>query len=519
MSSRKKRKNSSGRSILILLGVAVVAVGTLFIASRSRVMDFTLGGPIFPVAAEQIEGILLTKQGQQYRFDRQENGVWSLTGATSDYLDAQAMGALVGVLPMALGGAILPGTETEDRRYEFNGPEAMRLRIFLADGRDITLSMGALNPVNGNYYASGAGRDGCFPVAAPFRDKLFMMPNSVQAKTLLPGLDRSKVQRLILTRSGNEHRFEKQDGFWWLHLPGDDLEQAVVGLPPLVQTYQSLYEDRRRHDEEGYWVLASSQTVGQLIYEVSDIIVREIASPRESLQRRDEWDLNPPWRQVVLQGEGLNPDPSAPVTDQFTIGFGPPLSVEQVPAVRRDNVLITDFEAVNLLDQGLDILVETGALKEVARHADRLELERDGVQLLAATRTGTAVTEEGRLAWQTVFPAASRENLSDKDRHGLSQDLVVNLNRVEVLAVLPPTDDPAVLEARERLRITLTWGEGNETRDLVFEVGYLNRASEGVARTAEGSAAVAMWFPTTGKLLQIPDHLVVSARNMVPLTR
>ena len=40
-----------------------------------------------------------------------------------------------------------------------------------------------------------------------------------------------------------------------------------------------------------------------------------------------------------------------------------------------------------------------------------------------------------------------------------------------------------------------------------------------VARTAEGSAAVAMWFPATGKLLQIPDHLVVSARNMLPLTR
>ena len=519
MSGRLNRHGGGQRSILILLTVAVVVVGALYFAKRSQVVDYTLGGALFPVAADQIEGFLLTRQGQQYRFDRHPNGVWSLTGATSDYLDSQAMEALVGVLPIALGGAILPGTENEDRRYDFNGPGAMRLRVFLADGRNISLAFGAHNPVTGNYFASGAGREGCFPVTAPFRDKLFMLPNSVQAKTLLPGVDRDKVQNLTLTRSGNVHRFVRRDDRWWLHVPGADLGSALQGMPPLVQDYQRLYDDRRQQDADGYWIMASNQAVGQLIYEVSDIIVREIASPRESVMRRDQWDLNPPWRQVVLQGDGLNPDPTAPTRDQFTIGFGPPVTAGKVPVLRRENVMLTDFEALHLLDQGLDVLVETLALSAVARHSDRLRLEREGLLLLDATRTGVAVTEEGRSAWETVFPAPGRRNLAEKDRHGLSQDLVVNLNRVEVLAVLPPTTEATVLADHERVRITLTWGTGDEVRDLVLEMGYLATVTEGLARTPDGGPAVGIWFPASGKLLQIPNHMVVSARNMLPLTR
>ncbi len=517
------RQGSAPRSILILLTLAVVTIGAYFLVQKTQVVDFTLGGAVFPVEAAEIEGFLLTREGQQYRFDRHEGGVWTLTGATSDYLDEQAMEALVKVLPLALGGAVLPGTDHEDRRYEFNGPEAVRLRIFLADGKDISLALGALNPVSGNYFASGAGREGCFPVAAPFRDKLFMLPNSVQAKTLLPSLDRQKVRKVTLTRSGNEHLFVLKDDDWWLHLPGTELTEALQGMPPLVKTYQGLYSDRRRQDQDGHWILASGSAVGQLIYQVSDIIVREVASPRESVMRRDEWDLNPPWRQVVLQGEGLNQIPGAPVGDQFTIGFGPPLPGEVVPALRRENIVITDMEALILLDQGLDVLIETNALQVVARHADRLQVEREGLQLVDATRTGEAITDEGRAAWQTVFPAAGRKNLTEKDRHGLSQDLVVNLNRVQVLAVLPPTTEPNVLASRERVRITLSWDVSwdgaDEGRDLVLELGYLDPDLAGLVRTPDGGPAVGMWFPGSGKLFQIPNHLVVSARNMLPLTR
>jgi len=520
MNRRSDRRGTAPRLLVILLLLAVLAVGGLWLGHSRQDIDYTLGGPLFPVDPAQIEGLLLTRSGLQYRFDRQADGSWSLSGAASDYLDTSAMTALVGVLPTAPGGAVLPGTETEDRRYDFNGPEAMRLRVFLTDGRNITLAMGALNPVTGNYFASGAGREGCFPVAGALRDKLFMLPTTVQARRLLPAFARDKVQRVLLTRSGTVHEFVRSDGQWWLRLPTTDRTTAFRGFPRLIQDYQARYDDRRRQDRNGLWILASQQAVGQMIYEVSETVVREIKNPREAASRLGQWELDPPWRRVVLQGPGLNPDPGAPVSDQFTIVFGPPVSEDQVPALRRGNVLLTDFAAVNLLEKGLDVLLEQFALNEVARRADRLVVQREGTRLLAAARTGVARTDEGRSAWQTSFPGPGTPTLDETNRHGLSQDLVVNLNRVEILAVLPPTTDSAVLQVRERVRITLNWDSPASLRELVLETGFLAlehlpSGADGLIVAVDGSRPVGLWFPSTGKLLQIPDHLVVTVRNMV----
>ncbi len=524
MTHRFNRAGSAPKSLLILLVLAVLAIGGLWLARQSRQEDLTLGGPLFPVEPDQIEGLLLTRNGLQFRFDRQDDGNWSLSGAANDYLDRQAMTALLNVLPTAVGGAILPGTVSDDRRYDFNGPDAMRLRVFLRGGQDITLSLGALNPVTGNYFASGAGRQGCFPVAAPFRDKLFMLPITVQAKTLLPPLDRTKVQRLDLTRSGTGHHFERFGGQWWLRLPTTDLSVAFKVFPPLIQQYQARYDDRRRQDEQGLWIMASRQAVTSLIYQVSETVVRDIKSPREAAGRLEQWDLDPPWRQVVIGGPGLNADPQAPVADQFTIGFGPPVGQDQVPAVRRGNVLLTDFQAVNLLDQPLAALVEQFALNEVARFADRLEMTREGTVLLQAVRSGVAETGDGRSAWETVLPEKGTRNLDETARQGLSQDLVVNLNRIEILAVLPPAKDPTVLQNRERVQLKLEWDRSGPTRALNLEVGYLNEdnlpsASGIVADATAGGGPVGLWYPATGKLLQIRGSLLVTARNMAVYVR
>ena len=520
--SRPDRSGAIPRSLLILLLVAVLAVGGLWLARQRQTVDYTRGGPLFAVDPADVEGLLLTRQGRQYRFDRSAGGTWSLSGAVSDDLDPQGMAALVAVLPTAMGGAILPGTDPEDRRYDFNGPEAIRLRLFLAGGRDIALAIGTVNPVTGNFFASGAGRPGCFPVAAPLRDKLFMLPQSVQCRTLLPHFDRDLVQELQLTRVGQESRFARRDGRWWLLLPSDDLQVGLRGLPATVRDYQAQYDDRRRQDADGLWITASDQAIGQLIYEVSETVVRDISEPREAAALIGEWELDPPWRQVVMAGPGLNPDPTADVPDQHTIAFGPPVTGGKVPALRRGNVLLTEPEAINLLDKGLEALVEQFALNETARQADLLQVEFEGSLLLESARTGVALTTEGRRAWQTVVPPAGRPGLAENERHGLGQDVVVNLNRVAILAVLPATDDAAVLRDEGRARIRLVWGQGEAARELVLETGYIDQARLGaatdrLARTPDGGAAVGLWFPATGKLLQIPDHLVVSFRSMVAL--
>ncbi|MFT5315384.1 MAG: hypothetical protein ACI9UK_001216 [Candidatus Krumholzibacteriia bacterium] len=512
-------QSSLPRSLPVLALVAIVAVGGFWFAQKGHKPDPNRGGALFSVEAADIEGLLLTRGGIQYRFDRLPNGGWSLSGAVHDYLDRQAMDALVEMFPQAVGGPILAGTEFEDRRYEFNGPDAIRLRLFLADGKSLSLVMGALNPVTGNYFASGIEREGCFAVPAPFRDKLSLLPVTVQAKTLLPALDRDLVQNIELTRSGQVHRLAKRDGYWWLHLD-DSLENSpFTRFGPVAQAYQNFYPDRRQVLDDGLWVLASKLTVEQMIYEVGETIVRDIISPRESAARIEQWDLDPPWRQVVMSGPGLNSDISAPVADQYTIGFGTPIGEDQVPAVRQGNALVTDLMALGVLNQGLELFVEQTALHVVARQADHLKFEREGVLLLESGRTGVADTDEGRGAWQTVYPAAGAPNLDEVGRRGLGQDVVVNLNRIEMLAALPPTQDAKVLTDDERVRLTLTWGKTGEAdhRELVLEAGYLvaeDWPTGTFARTQDGGRPVGLWFPGSGKLLQIPNYLLVSARNM-----
>jgi hypothetical protein len=347
-----------------------------------------------------------------------------------------------------------------------------------------------------------------------------MLPATVQAKTLLPAFDRNLLQELRLVRSGSEHRFARHDGHWWLLWPSGPEVEAWRGLPPLAQQYQAFYDDRRRDNADGRWVMAADQAIGQLVYEVSETVVREVLGPRESAARVGQWELDPPWREVVLQGTGLNPDRGAPDPDRLAIAFGPPVGADQVPALRRGNVLLTDRLSVKLLDQGLDVLIELGPLNDNALQADRLRLEREGQVLVEAGRTGIADSEEGRSAWQTTVPGPGQSNWSESDRHGLGQDLVVNLNRIEVLAVLSPTLDAGVLEGRERVRIQLDWDGSGQQRELVLESGYLAMdhlpagAGQLLARTPDGGPAVGLWFPGTGKLLQIPNQLVVTARSL-----
>jgi len=515
------RKGSVPRSALILAVLLLVAAGALFLVkNRDSAPDYTLGGLLFPVEKNDIEGLLVTRQGAQFRLDRNPGGYWSLTGAVTDFVDSLAVDKLLDNLTTAAGGPLLPGTEIEDRRYEFNGPEAIRLTVFRAGNKPISLALGTANPVAGNYYASGAGREACFQVSAGLRQALGDFPAAVQARKLLPGVRRDQVERVDLSRSGRDFVIQRRDGRWWLKMPAE----GPAFLGPEIRDYQAMYSDRRAVDGQGTWILAADAAMDLLIYEVSEIIVRDIKSPAESAGLLEAWDLDPPWRRVVLAGPGLNPDPTADSSDRMVIAFGPALRQDMVPALRRGNVLVTDGEALQVLEQPLGILAHRTALTFLALKADVLELRREGRLLLRGERTGVAQTAEGRSAWVTVFPPAGASGMDEKDREGFSPTVAVNLDRIEILAVLPPTADSAVLAEREKVTVTLEFGTGEEIRTEVFEVGFLveDHLPAGSLIPVpgnDGARPVGLWFPANGKLLQIPDQIVVTARNLEFLSR
>jgi hypothetical protein len=509
------RSRGVPRSAIVLGGLLIVALAALLILRPgSGPTDLTLGGPLFELDFSRVDGLLVTKQGQQFRLDRHEGGVWALTGAVHDHVQQNAVIQLLSTLKVAQGTAILAGTSPEDRRFEFNGPDAVRLTLFAGQDEPITLALGTTNPVSHLFYASGAGREACFQVTAGIRQRLWKLPYDIQARNLLPGVTAEGLTGLTIRRGGRPTDLQQVEGRWWLAVP----PEGPGAFGPVVTGYLSYYDDRLRRDDGRDWVLAHASQVRNLVYEISNTIVRRILPAVEGEPLMVSWGLAPPLREVELLGPGLNPDPTAPDPDRMSIAFGPFLGDDGVPVLRRGNVLLTDAEAIKTLEEPLASLANRLALNIRPLSADGFALVREGHLIVQGERTGTAATGEGREAWMTTVPAVGRESLTENNRHGFTRDLVVNLGRLPILMALPPTTDPAVLLDRERLSLTLTFGTDSSARRENFEIGWLNRDLFPASTFLGAGEPVGIWFPSTGKLLQVPDGIIVTARSLAALS-
>jgi hypothetical protein len=493
---------------LALLVVATAAAAFLWSTRTApRAADQVLGGPLLGSATAPIDALVLNVGGRPCRFDRQPGGGWTLTGAMGDDLDPQAMTALLETLETALAGPLLPGTEPDDRRYAFNGPEGVRLTVHRTDGGQLDLALGAVNPVTGTRYATGAGRKFCFTVSAALRDRLASLPDAVRSRVLLTGVRREAVDRITLERDGGTWLLVRQDARWWLHAP-----DGAGAFGPLAAQYHAQYDDRRRTDADGLWLQASARAVEGLIYEVSDIVVREMVPAERSTELITAWGLSPPWRRVTLAGTDVRPTLRGAAGDDGaapTLAFGPPLDERNVPVLRRGQVLVADRESIQTLAQPLAALLDLGALPVYALAADRLAIAFEGRPLLSGSRRGDAGSGDGRTAWLTDEPAADGWSRGEAERNGLVRDLVVNLSRQPILQVLPPRTAPDALRSEGRVGVELTIGSGATAHVLKWELGYLGEPVDG--------ATAAVWTPETGRLVAIPDELLVSVRNAAAL--
>lgn len=502
---RYKPGNAAWAS-LALLGVAVAA-GAFLLSTRAGRGggDVTLGGPLLAPSEAPVDALLFARQGRQFRLDRLPAGGWTLGGDVADDVDPAAMAALLDTLAAAKAGPLLPGTEPGDRRYDFNGADALHLVLHRTDGSRTELDLGAVNPVTGARYASGAGRSFCFTVKATLRDRLAALPELVRGRTLLPMVAPANLERITIERGGVPQVLARRDGRWWLLAPGG----AAVG-GDVAARYHALYDDRRRRDVEGLWLQADGAAVDLLVYEVTEAVVREMAPAERTAELSARWGLDTPWRRVTLAGANLLPTLAGATGDAAAppvLAFGPPLDDNSVPVLRRGNVMVADREATHTLELPPAALVDLGALPFVAMTADAVEVSYEGKVVLRGSRRGEVGASDGRAAWLTDLPAADGWKGADSDRNGLTRDLVVNLDRQRMVAALPPrTADP--LRADGRVRVTVSRGAGAPAE--VCELGWL--------REPESGATVALWSPATGRLVGVGDALVVTVRNLAGLT-
>jgi len=494
-----------GPTLLLLVAAVAVILTFLWVRDRRQEQPIVLPGPLLQVPVERISGLIFTRQGGQYRFDRDDEGVWSLSGATSDFVDDQAVEHLLEELAAAPAGAVLPGTEPEDERYEFNTPEAMRLSIFTVDGELQTLAVGTHNPVTGNFYASGLRRAGCFMIAAEQRQTLAELPRSVELGTLLPAVSDTALTRIQLWRGRTEHDLERREGRWWLKVP----PQGVSLLSAKLAAYDRYYADRIRHEADGDWALASDADVRALVFETTRSVVKEIKPVVQTADWRTTWGLDQPWRTVRFHGPGINPDPADRSPDAMELAFGAPLSTLVIPVQRREVVLTADGDAYHTLEQPLGELALQTALTRKAMDASALEIRRGDFVVVSGEKTEDPWDVDGRELWRTLEP--SPVDPSGKESTYGAGEFIVEMDRMPMLQALPPVTSPSPLQDRERVVVTLTYPGAEK---VIFQVGFLTDvAKRNLPDAPADPDPIGMWYPDTGKLLQVNDFLVVTSRS------
>lgn len=518
MSANRTSLPRFGLVLAVLLPLAALLLWWL--AHRSQADPFTLGGPLLPWSPEQVEELTLTRGGAQYRIERSEGGVWRLTGALVDFADAERVDKLLQALAAAQGGPLLPGSEPEDRRYEFNGPEAMRLAVFGPDAEAWRLSLGAVNPVTGFVYASGAGRSACFPVENSLRDRLLKLPDEVRATTLLPDFRLSAVQSLILGGAA-DLVLRRDEAGWWLRWNPDER----VGPGGLAGAYQKWYGDRRLGDAQGRWLRANDDAISLLLFQTSSQVVRRFVPPSEAEPNLAAWGLEPPYRRVVMEGPELV---AGPITQKIEIDFGASLDGDQVAAQRLENVLMTDDTALKKLEWRAVDLLDLAALSFPVVQADSLEVSYEGRLILAGHRDPAATQREidtqhgdldrvdGRRAWVADYPAPGPA-LDPGATDVRLQTVVITLDRLPILAVFAPQSTPAALAPAGRARVRIARGGGRPAETLLIGTlvaGSLPPGSSAPAPDPDGIAPTVLWRPGTGQLLQVPAAFLTTLRNL-----
>ncbi len=429
--------------------------------------------PLLRSSPADIVAIEVRQPGGASRLERADGG-WQLAGVVTDFVDTSRVQPLLHSLAAATAGPPIPGAASDDRRFGFADADAVELLLTFRDGHSVQLGMGALNPVTGLVYARGAGRDGVFVVTGPLRDLWTTVPDAVRLRRLLPDIVRAEVDtvRIFARGAAQPLLIARAEGRWWARQPG-------TGLGTRVARYQQFYDDRRRTDAAGTWVLAEDRALSSLIYEVSETQVVDFAPAGAEAAVAVEMGLEPPYRAVELVlADGV----------RHRLDLGELQENDLVWARRGASVVATQALALRTVEGPFADFADLGAFSFAFAGADSYSL--DGLL------TGRADPDSaGR--WLPTGASGGTLPIATRAAMNLLSDLQVAMDRLPALDILPPAAaDP--LQAKERYTVT-AWLPGGRRHDIAL----------GRLRDDDRPAA---WDAADGKVLVVSQEILVSLR-------
>jgi len=342
-----------------------------------------------------------------------------------------------------------------------------------------------------------------------------MLPVSVQEDQLLPPFDTADLTEIEVWRGSEKLTIIPDDSRWWIEEPEDGMAQLGISF----RHYNAVYSDRRRLVDGKPWLLADPRAVEKLIYESSQVLVRDIVSPAETSTKMEEWSLNPFWRKIVFHGQGINNDPNSESADELTVTYGPPLDNDYVPLLRRGNLMLADVMAVQTLGSPLENWLDTGAMPFRVEVGDSLHMEKEGRWVISAYPGH----DEDISRWVGTIADQEKLYINKKERLNVIENMILNLDQLEIIQVLPPSQKSEVLLAKEHVGMVFWTSNEGVSGQRNVEFGWLDLGklpggdvarAEKLAQEYDGQRPAGMWVPGTGQLLQIPAHLVISFRNL-----
>lgn len=242
------------RSTLIYLVLAVLLVAFYFYETRKEETKKSAeaeNSALFSVKPDDVTSLILKSGDQEMRFEK-TSGTWEILHPVRSGVDPFAFVRLLNRLTGLKSLGVIAESPGDLSEFGLQQPEATL--IFRAGGRDNTLLIGHVSPIEKGYYVAKGGDGKVYFISGEDRKALDRPLIELRDKKLFT-LKTDLVRRVILERHGERWAIEKKEGRWIIEGFEDlkiDPEKVEVFVRPILWAEAQSFEKEEAEDLKPY---------------------------------------------------------------------------------------------------------------------------------------------------------------------------------------------------------------------------------------------------------------------------